>query len=70
MHCTSPNIIRNLTSRRLRWRGHVAGMEQSRNAHIILVEKPEGKRPLGRAQTNLAKLLLAKALLLKRAFFF
>ena len=44
----SPNIIKNLKSRRLRWAGHVARMEQSRNAYSILVGKPEGKRPLGR----------------------
>ena len=29
---SSPNIIRDLKSRRLRWAGHVACMEQSRNA--------------------------------------
>ena len=28
--------------------GHVARMEQSRNANRVLVEKPEGNRPLGR----------------------
>ena len=28
---SSPNIIRNLTSRRLRWAGHIARMEQSRH---------------------------------------
>ena len=43
-----PNIIRNLKSRRLRWAGHVARTEQSRNACRISVGKPEGKRPLGR----------------------
>ena len=43
-----PNIIRSLKSRRLRWAGHVARMEQSRNAYQVLVGKPEGKRPLGR----------------------
>ena len=43
-----PNIIRNLKSRRLRWAGHVACMEQSRNAYRVLVGKPESKRPLGR----------------------
>ena len=32
----------------LRWAGHVAHMEQSRNAYRDLVGKPEGKRPLGR----------------------
>ena len=45
---SSPNLIRSLKSRRLRWEGHVAGIEQSRNAYRVLVGKPEGKRPLGR----------------------
>ena len=45
---SSPNIIRSLKSRRLRWTGHVARMEQSRNAYRVLVGKPDGKRPLGR----------------------
>ena len=44
----SPNIIRKLKSRRLRWAGHVACVEQSRNAFRVLVEIPEGKRHLGR----------------------
>ena len=34
---SSPNIIRNLKSRRLRWAGHVARMEQSRNEYRVLV---------------------------------
>ena len=45
---SSPNIIRNLKSRRLRWAGYVARMEQFRNAYRVLLGKPEGKRPLGR----------------------
>ena len=45
---SSPNIIRSLKSRRLRWAGHVACMEQFRNAYRVLVGKPEEKRPLGR----------------------
>ena len=32
----------------MRWAGHIAHMEQSRNAYRVLVGKPEGKRPLGR----------------------
>jgi hypothetical protein len=32
----------------MRWAGHVTSMEEKRNACKILVEKPEGKRPLGR----------------------
>ena len=39
------NIIRNLKSRRLRWTGHIAHMEQFRNAYRVLVGKPESKRP-------------------------
>ena len=45
---SSPNINRSLKSRRLRWAGHVEGMDQFRNAYRVLVGKPEGKRPLGR----------------------
>ncbi|KAJ4436544.1 hypothetical protein ANN_16575 [Periplaneta americana] len=44
----SPDIIRNITPRRLRWPGHVARMGESRNAYRVLVGRPEGKRPLGR----------------------
>ena len=45
---SSPTIIKNLKSRRLRWAGHVARKEQSRNAYRVLVGKPERKRPLRR----------------------
>jgi hypothetical protein len=45
---SSPKIIRMIKSRRMRWAGHVARMEETRNAYRILVGKPEGKRPLGR----------------------
>jgi hypothetical protein len=45
---SSPNMIRRIKSRTMRWSGHVARMEMKRNAYRILVEKPEGKRPLGR----------------------
>jgi hypothetical protein len=45
---SSPNIIRVIKSRRMRWAGHVALMEEVRNAYNILVGKPEGRRPLGR----------------------
>jgi hypothetical protein len=44
---SSQSIIRMFKSRRMRWAGHVARMEK-RTAYRILVEKPEGKRPLGR----------------------
>ncbi|KAJ4448554.1 hypothetical protein ANN_10572 [Periplaneta americana] len=45
---SSPDIIRNIKSRRLRWAGHVARMGESRSAYRVLVGRPEGKRPLGR----------------------
>ena len=48
MHCILCLSIRNLKSRRLRWAGHVAHMDQCKNAYRVLVGKPEGKRPLGR----------------------
>ena len=45
---TSPNTVRVLKSRRMRWAGHVACVEELRGACRVLVGKPEGKRPLGR----------------------
>ena len=44
----SPNIVRVMKSRRLRWAGHVARMEEGRSASKILTGKPTGKRYLGR----------------------
>ena len=44
----SPNIARVIKSRRLRWAGHVARMEEGRSAFKFLTGKPTGKRPLGR----------------------
>ena len=44
----SPNIVRVIKCRRLRWTGHVARMEVGRSAFKILTGKPTGKRPLGR----------------------
>ena len=43
-----PNIIKDLKLSRLRWAGHVARIEQSKNAYRILVGKPESERSLGR----------------------
>jgi hypothetical protein len=45
---SSPNVIRMIKSRRMRWVGHVARNGEKMNAYRILVGKPEGKRPLGR----------------------
>ena len=44
----SSNIVRVIKSRRLRWAGHVARMEEGRSASKILTGKPTGKRPLER----------------------
>ena len=40
----SPNIVRAIKSRRLRWAGHVARIEEGRSASEILPGKPTGKR--------------------------
>jgi hypothetical protein len=45
---SSADIIRQMKSRRMRWAGHVACMGEGRNLYMVLVGKPEGKRPLGR----------------------
>jgi hypothetical protein len=37
-----------ISSRRMRWAGHVAPMGKTTNLYGLLVGKPEGKRPLGR----------------------
>jgi hypothetical protein len=44
----SPNIVRVIKSRRVRWAGHVARMEAGRGVYRVLVGRPEEKRPLGR----------------------
>jgi len=45
---SSPNIMRVIKSRRMRWAGHVARMGEERRVCRVLVGKREGKRPLGR----------------------
>jgi len=45
---SSPNTVRVIKSRRMRWAGHVARMGEERGAYRVLVGKWEGKRPLGR----------------------
>ena len=45
---SSPNIVRVIKSRRMRWAGHVARMGEMRGVYRVLVRKHEGKRPLGR----------------------
>jgi hypothetical protein len=45
---SSPSIIRIIKSVRRRLAGHVARMGEKRNVYMLLVGKPEGKRPIGR----------------------
>jgi hypothetical protein len=45
---SSPNIIRVIKSRRMKWAGHIARMGEGRGAYRVLVGRPEGRRPLGR----------------------
>ena len=49
---TSPNLIKNLKSRRLRWEEYVACMELHTNTPRVLVGWPEGKRPSGRSRSR------------------
>jgi hypothetical protein len=41
----SPNIIKQIKSRRMRWVGHVAHMGEERKVYRFLVGKPKVKRP-------------------------
>ena len=43
-----PSIVQVIKSRRMRWAGRVARMEEERGAYRVLVGKPEGKRLLWR----------------------
>ena len=47
LYC-SPNVVRVIKSRRMRWAGHMARMGEERGVYRVLVGKPEGRRPLGR----------------------
>ena len=44
----SPNNVRVIKSRRLRWAGHVVRMEEDRGAFKIFTSTPAGKRSLGK----------------------
>jgi hypothetical protein len=52
---SSPNIVRVIKSRRMRWAWHVARMGESRGVYRVLVGKPEGRlgRPRRRWQDNI-----------------
>jgi hypothetical protein len=45
---SSPNIVRVIKLRRMRWAGHLARMGVGGGVYRVLVGKLEGKRPLGR----------------------
>ena len=45
---SSPNIVRVIKSRRMRWAEYVARMEELTGVYRVMVGKSEGKRPLGR----------------------
>ena len=45
---SSPNIVRVIKSRRMRWVGHVERMGEEREVYRVLLGKPDGRRPLGR----------------------
>ena len=46
MYC-SPNTVRVIKTRKMRWVEHLARMGERRGVYRVLVRKPEGKRPLG-----------------------
>jgi len=51
---STPNIVRVIKSRRMRWAGHVARIGEERGMYRVLVRKPEGRRPLGRPRRRWA----------------
>jgi len=50
---SSSNIVRVIKSKRMRWAGHVARMEERIGVYRVLVGKPEGKRPRRRWEDNI-----------------
>jgi hypothetical protein len=54
---SSADVTGVITSRRLRWVGHVARMGERRGAYRVLMGKPEGRRPLGRPRRMWRKIL-------------
>jgi len=44
---SSSNIVRVIKSRRMRWARYVVRMGEERGVYMVLLGKPEGKRPLG-----------------------
>jgi len=50
---SSPNIVRVIKSKRMRWAGHVARVGERRGVYVVLVGNPKGKRTLGRPRRRL-----------------
>jgi hypothetical protein len=48
----SPNTVRVIKSRGMRWVGHVAHMGEGRGVYRVLVGRPEGTRPLRRPKSR------------------
>ena len=46
LYC-SPNIVRVMKSRKMRWAGHVARVGTGEVSYRVLMKGPDGKRPLG-----------------------
>jgi len=44
----SPDVVKIMKSRRLRWAGHIARMGEKRRLYSILVGRPDGRKPFGR----------------------
>ena len=55
---SSNNIIQVITSRRMRWAGHVACMGERGSIYRVLVGKPEGKRTLGKPRRRWEDILM------------
>ena len=49
---SSPNIVRVIKSRKMRWAGLVARMGKRKCVYRVLLGKPEGKKPLGRPRNR------------------
>jgi hypothetical protein len=48
---SSPDILRQVKSRRMRWAGHVASTGEERKVYKVLVGKPEGRRRTRKTET-------------------
>jgi hypothetical protein len=46
--CFSPNIVREIKSRRIRWEGRVPRRGEEKGVYWVLMGKPEGRSSLGR----------------------